>query len=887
MPFPHPVRSFAGRRAELDRMRAHAGSDVLFFVYGLAGAGKTELVYQLVDELRGDARWSEAVPVLVTVAAGSTVARVVADLFAAVGAAPARRTPKDETSRLAQRLDARPYLVVLDDAHHLPARAASELLGYLSRHVQASRLFVVSRRELALPADARSPVITTVGPLDAPAAEQMMMALAERLEAPRIDVRALMRETHGRPLLIQRLLAPPDTDAGPLDASLDELTPAARRLARALAIAGHPPSRPMLQRTWRPGALDDALRELAERFMVHRERDRVAIDALVRDALLGAATRDELAAAHADVAEVCLGELAGAADPPAVVAVDAVRHAMAAGRHADAWHVVERWSAAIAAAASTDALLEMLDQLRKTLPRHQAAIDLLTARCLLRASRHADAAHVLARIPDAGDARACIVASDIALCAGDRPRSLELLERAAARAGDPAARFDAHVRRALVAASGGEGPLARELITAALAELPLPTARQRARAGLACAASWMLEEHYEEALVEARRAAAELAPREVDDLASQLAMLEMLAAVECGDLVGARAAAARLPHAGLLAPVAALHRAILQYAEGKARDASVVLAAAHTDLRERGDHLHAYLAGYYGSAALTEVGKLGHAQTLAQQTAQLASRTGLPALYARSLAQQAMFAAEGVQSSRAHSLATAALACPHLGARSRSVAHCARARAYTLEGDAALALDHIAYARVAVADLAAPRAAVDVERAAVELVGGNLDAAVSCGEHVVEHRGGRDYATAHAGLVLSAAYIARGRRTDLVFAERTLAETRTLADRGGLRSIQVGCAILSAALARLGNRDRAARDLLAGALRELDPERGSVYASALLAAIDGGAAARVIPGAVALLGHLGFTETVECYLVDGRARRAATEQDVTRERAIR
>jgi hypothetical protein len=152
-------------------------------------------------------------------------------------------------------------------------------------------------------------------------------------------------------------------------------------------------------------------------------------------------------------------------------------------------------------------------------------------------------------------------------------------------------------------------------------------------------------------------------------------------------------------------------------------------------------------------------------------------------------------------------------------------------------------------------------------------------------------RSSRDYDVAKAQLVLAAAHVARGRRSDLVVAQRTLAEARGLADAGKLRSIQVGCAILSAALARREHRDRAAHELLSDALRELDPERGSVYAGTLMAALDSeggsGIAARVVPGAMALLAHLGFTETVDCYLIDQHGRRAATAGDVARERELR
>lgn len=854
MPFPHAVRRFTGRRAELDRVLAHADSEVLFFVYGLAGIGKTELVYQVVEELRARPKWAEATPVLVEIEPGSTAAQALAQMLSAVGVVSVSRRGRSQMARLAQRLEARQHLLVLDDVHHMSEDAASEILGYLSRHVQASRLFAISRRKLVLPADARLPVVTTLGPLDRDAAEQMMGALVERLQIPQPDPRWLMRTTHGSPSHIQRLLTRPEHETRSLESSLDELTPAALRLLRVLAIARQ-----------RPSFGDDTLRELTDRFFVDNAGE---LSDLVREMVLDRATTDELVDAHAHAAELCSRELAD--HPDAVrLAAAAVHHAMAAGRYADAWPIVERLHMSLAVIDGEDSLFETLARLREALPERRVAIDLLNARCLLRASRIEDATRVLEQHGDE-EARYGIVAGDIAMAVGDRARAKDLFERA-----DP-------MRRAMVSMLDGEGARTREQ----LADLPHATARERARVAYVRALSWMLDERYEEAAVEARRAALELPAREADDLANQLAMLESVAAVECDDMESARAAACRIDEAGLRRRVVAVHRAIVRYADGDAKGASEDLAAAAGELRERKDVLPAYLAGYYGSAALAESGNLGRAQMLAAQTSQLAERAGLPAMAARSIAQQAMFAAEAVQSGLAHSLAHAALAVPNVGPRSRAVAHCARARAYTLEGNTTHALEQIALAHAAVASTTA-RAAIDIEQAAVELVGGNLDRAVSSAERVVEQHRGRDYQLAHARLVLSAAYIARGRRTDLLLAEPTLAHARDLADRGKLRSIQVGCAILSAALARRGNRDRAAHDLLAGALQELDPERGSVYAGTLLAAIDGGAAARVIPGAVALLGHLGFTETVECYLIDARARRAATDKDVTRERTVR
>ncbi len=902
--FPQPVRSFAGRRAELDRVIAHIDRDILFFIYGVGGIGKTEFAYQLIREVRSRPRWADATPVLVDVRPGASASRTLAQLLAAVGSAPAPRRGQpteqahlsEQLALLARRLDARPYLLVIDDVHNLPPGSVAEALGYLARRVQGSRLLVASRQELPLAPDAPPPVVTTLGPLDREAAEQMMAALAERLQLPRPEPAAMMRTSHGSPFHIHRMLGRHGPDLGSLDASLMELTPAARRVLLAASIAQQRPSVDMLRGTWSDSvSLDDALRELGQKFLLDLEHRQLVVHDLIREALLGRIAPDELAAAHTDAAELCLAELHGAARPPLLLVVDAANHYIAAGRDVEAWRLIERWQSPLAAAGSEHLLQEPLERLRVTLPARQVAIDLLIARCLVRASLFEDAGRVLARVSDrrsdAEEARYCVLAGEIAQQTGDIARAEVLFERAVERAPDPDARFQARLRTAGAAILADDGPRARRLLAAALTDLAAPSARQRARSGWASTVSWMFDERFEQAAEQARRTRRELADGGLDDLANQLAMLETLACIECGDMDQARAAARLIDEAGLRQRVAALYRAIVRYADGEARDASVELRAAHDYMRSHGDTINAYLAGYYGSAALAEIGELGQALVLAEQTSQLAQRAGLRGPAARALAQQALLAAEAVQGGAAHHLAAQALASGHIGPRSRAKAHRAHAHAYTIEGDIARALEHVAHARAAVAgpELATEHAAFDVEQAVIELVGGSLERAVEHAERAVEQGRGRsrDFEAARARLVLAAAYLARGRRTDLVFAERTLAQARELADRGELRALQVGCAVLSAALARRGNRDRAARELLADALRELDPERGSLSAGVLLAAIDGGAGARAAPGVVALLAHLGFSEAVDCYLVDRRGRRAATDQDVARERELR
>ncbi len=899
--FPRPVRRLAGRRADLDRILAHLDDEVLFLVYGVGGIGKSELVYQLMREVRALPAWREATAIHLDVRPGASTGRALARLLAAAGAPPEPRRGQateqehltEQLAVLARLLDARPFLLFLDDVHHLPAGLVAEALAWLSRHVQRSRLFVASRRVIQLAPDAPPPVVTTLGPLDPAAAEQMMEDLAERMQVPRVDPARLMQATHGSPFHIRRLLARHTADDGSLDDWLGELSPAARRVLLVAAVAQRRPSLHDLRSALGTGEpLDEAVSELSQRFLVDMGQGRLSVHDLVREPLMGRAGPEELAAAHADAAAACLSRLRRR-EASVVEVVDAINHHMGARRWDAAWELVERWQSELGAAGLDHLLLEPLEELRRALPSRRIAVDLLVARCLVRASLIERADGVLARVgddrSDAEDARYLALSGEIAQRRGELARAEELLERAWERAPDEAARFQVRLQTAVVAMFGGDGERARRILADALGEVRAPTVRQRGRCGWARAMSWIFDEQHELAAAEARRVRLELAGTGLDDLTNRLAMLETLAAIEHEDVEVARSAARALDDAGLRRRVASLYRALSAYADGEARGASAELLDAHEYLRGHGDTVNAYVAGYFGSAALAEIGRLGDAQALAERTADLARGAGLRGLLARSLAQRALLAAEAMQSPLAHRLADEALSSGCVGPRSRATAHCAHARAYTIEGDVTIALEHVALARQAVTGLDRALAAIRVEHAAVDLVAGRFDSAVERAESAAEQyrNRSRSYETARTQLVLAAAYIARGRRTDVLLAERTIGQARELADRAELRSVQVGCAILSAALERRGSGEGAAEELLADALCRLDPERGSIYASTLLAAIEGGAAAWVAPGAVALLAHLGFNGAVDCYLVDRRGRRAATERDVGRERAER
>ena len=900
-------------------MLAHLEEDVVFLVYGVGGIGKTELVYRLMAEVRERPEWRDAVPVHLELRAGETTTRALAELLATIGAPPEPRSGQptevahltEQLALLTRILDERPHLVFLDDVHHLPPEPVAEALAHFSRHVRRSRIFVASRREIRLRPDAEPPIVTTLGPLDAEAATAMMEALATRLQVERPAASVLMRSTHGSPFHIRRLLVGSSGDDA-LARSLDDLGVTARRALVLGALAPHRPSVRVLderlrgrrdERTGEPFAddTDESLRELERRFLADVKDGRLVVHDLVREELLRVIGEDELRAGRTDAAASCIAELERGGS--LLHAVDAIGLALAAGQPEQAWSWVERWHSKLAAAGSDHLLLEPLDRLRDALPERRVSIDLWIARCLVRASLIERADEVLTRVGEVRtpleETRFFVLSGEIAQRRGDLAKAEIAFARAIETAPDDASRFQARLQTAIVAAYGGDGDRARRVVDEALAALPNPTHAQRARGRWARTLSWLFDERFERAAEETARAREELAAG-LADLANQLAMLETLAAVGMDDMQLARVAVQRIDVAGLRRRVTSLYRAIVRHADGEPRDASEELLEAHAELAATGDGTNAYLAAHFGSGALAESGRLGEALALSERSTELARAAGLRSFVWRSLAQRALLAAESMQTILAHRLADEVLASPEARPRSRANAHCAHAHAHTIEGDVATALEHIAHARAEIPGLDRARTALDVEHAAVELVGGNLDAAIACAERVTgvlgdrgdrgrgfrSDAGARPYDAARAHLVLAASYVARARKTDLVLAEGALSHARELAERGGMRAVGVGVAIVAAALARRTHRGRAPEEVLDTALRELDPEHATVYASILRAAIDGAAAA-IAPGAVALLAHLGLADSVECYLVDRTGRRAATRQDVARERARR
>ncbi len=856
-PFPRAVPTYVGRDAELLRALELLDHETLHLVYGVGGVGKSEFVYKLVEEASVQPRWIGAIPVLVAVRAQMAVEHVVAALRLAAGArrqrgiqTAASSSLDDDLSDVARLLDAQPLLVFFDDLHHLDPQPAARMLGYLSRHVRSSRLLVASRVEVPLPAGAPPPAIHRLGPLDERATERLVAQLADRFGSPR-DARDVYQRSGGSPFYVLRELAG-DTGDGNSPSSLDqtllELEPGARAMLLALASA-----RGRYHTEELALATDDAprlLRELARRFLIDLGRDHVMVHELVRDAVLRTAHRRELVTAHRQVAELHRARLErdeagkGAVDP--TDAVDAIHHLVRAGEVDEAWEMTSRTYRTVAAAGLDHLLIDALRALGSALASAREPISLMTARIQVRRSLIAEAAETLGALGDRGaqaSQRWLVLSGEVAQRRGRLGDAEGFFRRAIAAADAAPDRFQTALALADVHSLRGHCPEAREVLAAALAELPEPTARDRARWGWSTALSYVIEERFAAASATARAAADGIAGAGLDDLELLLAMLEVLARCEVDDIARSRALIERVVTravavGALREHVVDLYSGVVRYFMGDALGARQVLGRSFQHLAAHHDHVLASIGGYYQVRSLLALGDIPAAIEMSASMTRLATEFGLESLAPHGRAAQAEVHLVAGRIGEARAYAEAAITA-RSGAGARFLAKLVLARAAAIEGDLpaarrilaeaeAEAMTSVADAAGDAATIAAGRAALaaaaDPERAGLELHGGDAAIAAVSAERAQAHyeRAERSGMVARAQVARAAALVVRAvdpaRVGELSLAGELLDSAERIAIAGGHVRVRCRVALVRGALlARRGDHDAASALIAAAA----------------------------------------------------------------------
>ncbi|MEZ4400171.1 MAG: winged helix-turn-helix domain-containing protein [Kofleriaceae bacterium] len=897
-PFPRAVATWVGRADELARAVALLDRETLHLVYGVGGVGKSELVYKLVEEAQRTPRWSDAATVVLAAQPGGSGAHLAAALKSQVGArkrriAFAAASAADDLADIAAALELRPTLVFLDDLHHLPPDDTAELLGFLSRHVRASRILVASRVELALPTDAPPPVIHRLGPLDAGATAALVRELAVRLGVPAPDPGAVFARSGGSPFFVLREVAGDATADGGLDDTVRALPADARALLLALAHSRDRLSTGDAQVLAGDASADGdgpgpgvrILRELGRHLLVDVSRGTALVHDLVRDAVVRVAGRRERAVAHRQLAELHLahaGDGTRAATPAdAGDLLEAIHHLAAAGDVDEAWERCDANYRVIAAAGLDHLLVDTLRLLGDAVDEARDAIGIMLARILVRRSLIAEAADVLTRLSTGARAslRGLRLAGEVAQRRGRLTEAEALFRQAHDQADTAGERFQVALEQADIAGLRGHGDVARGVLATALAEHPTATDRERARWGWSMTLSYLIPEDFGEAIGCVTRAQAAIRGTGLDDLEMMLAMLEVLARAECDDLAAARALLERVSRAAaggaLREHVGALYAGVVAQAAGDLPEARRQLEHAFAYLFDHGDHVMASIAGYYIARVLLAQGEVARAIELSGRMSRMAQAAELDSLGAHgrtSTAEALLIAGKTVE---ARTLAEAALDAAFAGAQTRRMARAVLARLAAQDGDLGSArryLDAVA-AELATRpnDLAtgAALAALDLDRAGVELHGGDPRAALAAAGRALEHyrKRGRDGQLARALVARAAALIAAADPAGLLEADALVTEASALAERAGLGRVAARCALVRGAVrARRGDAVGGRSEMLAAVhagVASMEHGEGRAVRVAL-------GEAPATPGQRALLAALGLAPGAT-YRVVGRA----------------
>jgi DNA-binding response OmpR family regulator/tetratricopeptide (TPR) repeat protein len=952
------VRTYVGRAGELARVAELLDRETLFLVYGVGGIGKSELVYKAIEDARNTPRWRSAEPLLIPVRAGLTVEHVLAQLRLALDLAIPADLPQarsaaidDDLAEITYALEARPWLVFLDDVHHLDLEQAAHVLGYLSRHVRESRIFAASRIEVPLPSDMPTPAVLRLAPLDAESTAAMVAELARRLGIEGPDAAEVFARSGGSPFFVQRLLA---GDAGQVESSLDrslrELPAPLRELLLLVAVlrsrigrdelaAAHlagagagsepddaPETRPETKPDATPEAkpettaetkpettaeakpetkpetkIDTWIRDLGRRFLIDVSRDAVMMHDLVRDALARLASAAELTAAHAHAARLYERRYHGDPTRHAMDALEAVHHLIRAERANAAWAFAESSYPSIAAAGLDHLLIDTLAALRDALAAHRPAIDFLRARILLRRSLVAEAATILASMPQGQGAptafRHAMLAGEIAQRQGRLDQAEALFGRAEQSAESSAKKLQAALQRGFVLTLRGQNQQARAVAHAALALLEDASARDRGRHDWLIAVSYLLEERFEDGMAAAAQGRAALAGSGADDLALMLALLEVHARAECNDVGTARRVldeiagvsppgVARAVDAGRLrAPVVAFHRGVVLSVEGDMRAARTVLESSTAHLRGHADHMLAVMAGYYLARTLVAQGQAVEAVRITEHMNDVARAAGLATLVSNSMAMhaEALLAAGRLRQARGHALRV--LQNPRVQSNARWVAQVTLMRCLAIEGDVEGA--RLVHGQATAGALERHRLAGQLERATIETLVGDAGAAVAAALEAWQGFAaqGQRWREATAAATLSAALVVRGRATDLAAVEEPLARAEALAERGGYPLVRaIGALVRASLLTRAGDR-QAGVDLLMDTARAISAAGDGPEVILLRAGLEESAA--VLPGLRSLTRRLGLSAGPRYRIADRTGVHTATEQDVEQQRQRR
>jgi tetratricopeptide (TPR) repeat protein len=636
---------FIGRHEELASItRAlDPGGHTVAVVHGPVGSGKTRLAQQVMERMR------QSRPV-------AYVGCLPRDRGVAVWSR-AERAMDLLPGALASTLGSEPWLLILDDAHHLAGEDAARTLAALLPDSEraAGRVLMVTRDALPLRRNLPRFEMALEG-LD-PGAARALWSFFEELYGPTRQGacdQALVR-TRGMPLALRREYARAALGHDAWDTAA--LGQAARAALEAMAVVRVPVAPAGIAAMVPDAPAEDALADLVVRQLIDPMHDgRFLVHDVVRDQVLGAMQPGRRSALERAAAELILGMGKGpgrrpaweAGDDGALGSMDPVDRMREAALHllsADEpdvalGHVLSRCEPSLRRGGCGE-VLALLDILRASVAE-TTALDSLRVRIAARRGRVAEALEIgvsASRI--AGQTAQSLHPADAALLcyrAGDLDGARRLLQ-ALLQSEDPDERCRAAAALVEIELACGDADAAEILATGAFERDRAAIAESvRARLHMALAAVYTHAGRISAARAALSRAASAGSPGA--DLAAHIEARRGVCLAWEGRLSDAEAAlvqaerTAREVDAEAVADEIRHCRSLVAMRRGDLVEATELLHQLVTKRRQLGDEIGALAVEIDLARALVRRGEIARADELIAACTGAAARRGLHGLLA-------------------------------------------------------------------------------------------------------------------------------------------------------------------------------------------------------------------------------------------------------------
>lgn len=665
-------------------MQALLENTPLAVVYGIAGIGKTEFVYQLLAQTRSSARWRHAVPLLLPstpsfptrlasdsaclLAALRQLLQLTSDPFPGPSSALIHST---QLAELAAALEAKPSLVFIDDLHHFDLSSAALVLSYLSRRITQSRLLIASRKELLLPPGSPPPATVRLHALSQPETAALATQLASTLGLSVPCTEEIFRRSQGSPLQIHlqlsgQLYAPTAADDGFLQ-TLEKLSPEARQVLLLVRMLDGKLAD--FDRSHQEGVLVPAtVWELAQHFLI--DPSHCTVYPLVWESFAPHATTAEFLWAKRAAATLHLRRFCSDPQRFAHDGIDALRHWLAAEDAQTAWDTLQTHLREFIAAQLEHLVLELLPSISRLLPEQHLSAELLRVQLLLRQSRLSDAQKRLAALrletPEAASYQVMHLAGVIALRTDSLGRAAELFQEATAAATSAAQTCKSTLRLAQLRAMQGDLADTRALLAEVqkhVVELTPTTAAQvtGSSAGI-LALGYLAQDQTTLAASHAATETARLNSSSPTPFIVSLNMIELWARCLEDEPKAARALLDQLQFHIATASTrhqnfAVLFQGVVQFTEGDLPAAHSSLSSAYSLFASEQDQIYVALTGYYLGAVLLALSDLSAARQYLARTSQLATQLQLFILAEHTDVLRARVALESMRFAEAQQLA--------------------------------------------------------------------------------------------------------------------------------------------------------------------------------------------------------------------------------------